>query len=47
MLTDKQIQGLKAADKPKIYADGGGLFLFIPASGKKLWRRVDSIDIFT
>jgi integrase len=38
MLTDKQIQGLKAADKPKKYADGGGLFLFIHASGKKLWR---------
>lgn len=38
MLTDKRIQGLKAADKPKKYADGGGLFLFIPVSGKKLWR---------
>lgn len=38
MLTDKQIQGLKAADKPKKYADGGGLFLFIPVTGKKFWR---------
>lgn len=38
MLDDHIIQGLKAADKPKKYADGGGLFLFIPASGKKLWR---------
>lgn len=38
MLTDKLIQGLKAAGKPKKYADGGGLFLFIPVSGKKLWR---------
>jgi integrase len=38
MLTDKFIQGLKAADKPKKYADGGWLFLFIPVSGKKLWR---------
>jgi integrase len=38
MLTDKFIQALKAADKPKKYADGGGLFLFIPVSGKKLWR---------
>lgn len=37
-LDDHIIQGLKAADKPKKYADGGGLFLFIPASGKKLWR---------
>lgn len=38
MLDDRVIQGLKAADKPKKYADGGGLFLFIPTSGKKLWR---------
>ena len=38
MLDDRFIQGLQAADKPKKYADGGGLFLFIPASGKKLWR---------
>ena len=38
MLDDHIIQGLKAADKPKKYADGGGLFLFIPTSGKKLWR---------
>ncbi len=38
MLDDHIIQGLKATDKPKKYADGGGLFLFIPASGKKLWR---------
>ena len=36
MLDDRFIQGLKAADKPKKYADGGGLFLFIQASGKKL-----------
>ena len=32
MLDDYIIQGLKAADKPKKYADGGGLFLFIPAA---------------
>ena len=38
MLDDHIIQGLKAAGKPKKYADGGGLFLFIPTSGKKLWR---------
>ena len=38
MLDDHIIQGLKTADKPKKYADGGGLFLFIPTSGKKLWR---------
>lgn len=38
MLTDTYIRSLKAADKPKKYADGGGLFLFIPTSGSKLWR---------
>ncbi|WP_300908560.1 integrase arm-type DNA-binding domain-containing protein [uncultured Desulfovibrio sp.] len=38
MLDERVIQSLKAADKPKKYADGGGLFLFIPVSGKKLWR---------
>ncbi len=38
MLTEQYIQKLKAQDKPKKYADGGGLFLFIPVSGKKLWR---------
>ncbi len=44
MLDDRFIQGLKAADKPKKYADGGGLFLFIPASGKKLWRLAYRFD---
>ena len=44
MLDDHIIQGLKAADKPKKYADGGGLFLFIPASGKKLWRLAYRFD---
>lgn len=38
MLDERIIQGLKAGSKPKKYADGGGLFLFIPVSGKKLWR---------
>lgn len=44
MLDDRFIQGLQAADKPKKYADGGGLFLFIPASGKKLWRLAYRFD---
>ena len=44
MLDDHVIQGLKAADKPKKYADGGGLFLFIPASGKKFWRMAYRFD---
>ena len=44
MLDDRFIQGLKAADKPKKYADGGGLFLFIPASGKKFWRLAYRFD---
>ena len=38
MLDEKLIQRLKAESKPKKYADGGGLFLFIPVSGTKLWR---------
>jgi integrase len=38
MLTDTQIKKLKAEAKPKKYADGGGLFLYVPASGSKLWR---------
>lgn len=44
MLDERLIQGLQAADKPKKYADGGGLFLFIPASGKKLWRLAYRFD---
>lgn len=37
-LTDVHIRSLKPADKPHKYSDGGGLFLFIPPSGSKLWR---------
>ena len=37
-LTDVRIRSLKPADKPHKYSDGGGLFLFIPPSGSKLWR---------
>lgn len=38
MLTDTFIRSLKPAEKPKKYADSGGLFLFVPTSGSKLWR---------
>lgn len=37
-LTDVRIRSLKPANKPHKYSDGGGLFLFIPPSGSKLWR---------
>ena len=38
MLTDTYIKSLKPAEKARKYADGGGLFLYIPTSGSKLWR---------
>ena len=38
MLNDTAIRNLKPQDKPKKYADGGGLFLYVSASGAKLWR---------
>jgi len=38
MLNDTLIRSLKPADKPKKYADGGGLFLYVPLTGSKLWR---------
>ncbi|EPE7077520.1 tyrosine-type recombinase/integrase, partial [Cronobacter sakazakii] len=38
MLTVKQIDAAKPADKPYRLADAGGLFLFVPQSGKKVWR---------
>lgn len=37
-LTDTHIRSLKPDVKPRKYFDGGGLFLFIPANGSKLWR---------
>ena len=37
-LTDTHIRSLKPDMKPRKYFDGGGLFLFIPTSGSKLWR---------
>lgn len=38
MITVKQIDAAKPSDKPYRLADSGGLFLFIPPSGKKVWR---------
>ena len=38
-LTDTHIRSLKPDLRPRKYFDGGGLFLFIPTSGSKLWRR--------
>ncbi|AWH87874.1 tyrosine-type recombinase/integrase [Limnobaculum parvum] len=38
MLTIKQIDSSKPKDKAYRLADGEGLFLFIPPTGKKVWR---------
>ncbi len=40
MLIDAFIKNVKPADKPKKYADGGGLFLYVSVSGSKLRRKV-------
>lgn len=38
MLTIKQIEAAKPKDKPYRLLDGNGLYLYIPASGKKVWQ---------
>lgn len=38
MLTVKQIEAAKPKDKAYRLADAGGLFLFVPPTGKKVWR---------
>ncbi len=38
MLTDGQIKRLKPLDKNKKYPDGGGLYLEVRTTGKKLWK---------
>ena len=38
MLTVKQIESARPKDKSYRMADSGGLFLFVPPSGKKVWR---------
>lgn len=37
-LTDTHIRSLKATDKEQEHFDGGGLYLSIPKTGRKLWR---------
>ena len=37
-LTDIQIKNLKYSGKPMKLADGGGLYIYLAGSGKKLWR---------
>ena len=44
MLNDTYIRNLKAADKPQKHFDGGGLFLFVPKTGSKLWRMAYRFD---
>jgi integrase len=44
MLNDTLIRSLKPAEKPKKYADGGGLFLYVPPTGSKLWRLAYRFD---
>ncbi|ELY3544415.1 tyrosine-type recombinase/integrase [Cronobacter turicensis] len=38
MLTVKQIDAAKPKDKPYRISDGNGLYIYIPASGKKVWQ---------
>lgn len=43
-LTDTHIRNLKPDVKPRKYFDGGGLFLFIPSNGSKLWKMAYRFD---
>lgn len=43
-LTDTYIRSLKAADKEQKHFDGGGLYLSIPKTGRKLWRMAYRFD---
>lgn len=43
-LTDTQIRSFKSTGEPQKYFDGGGLFLFLSASGNKLWRMAYRFD---
>jgi hypothetical protein len=38
MLADSRIRSAQPTDRPSKLFDGGGLFLFIPPTGSKLWR---------
>ena len=43
-LTDTHIRSLKPEAKPRKYFDGGGLFLYVPPTGSKLWRMAYRFD---
>ncbi|MDM1653818.1 tyrosine-type recombinase/integrase [Escherichia coli] len=44
MLTIKQSDAAKPKDKPYRLLDGNGLYLYVPASGKKVWQLRYKID---
>ncbi len=44
MLTIKQVDAAKPKDKPYRLLDGNGLYLYVPASGKKVWQLRYKID---
>jgi hypothetical protein len=44
MLNDILIKSLNPLETPKKYFDGGGLFLFVPVNGSKLWRMAYRFD---
>lgn len=44
MLTIKQIDAAKPKDKPYRLLDSNGLYLYVPASGKKVWQLRYKID---
>lgn len=37
-LTDRAIKALKPGQKASKHSDGGGLYLYVPVTGSKLWR---------
>lgn len=43
-LTDTTLRGLKATGKVQKIADGGGLYIHVTATGKKLWRMAYRFD---
>jgi len=44
MLTIKQVDAAKPKDKPYRLLDSNGLYLYVPASGKKVWQLRYKID---
>lgn len=43
-LTDTYIRSLKVADKEQKHFDGGGVYLSLPKTGRKLWRMACRFD---